>query len=257
MKKILGLIFIVSLFSSCSYHIGTIGGGSGSITNNQFTSIEFAYGTSRTVNFLGIGGNKKDALVLEAKRNLYLNHQLKPSQVIGQTTVDFKRTLLFPFVTTKVILSAEIIDFTNGLMDTTQIQRNKDRFIRPTKNSHFEFGDNVNYRNGQKMISATILGFDKDKYIIKYFDFNNNLKVKRVTISDLKSIQQTTPQNINEPESLHTPQNPKGELIKFRYRNEEYTGELIEILGTSYFIKMEKGNGETIGFYIQKKDIIE
>ena len=192
MKNLTYFIVIGITLSSCSYHIGTIGGGTGSITNNEFRTIDFAYGTSKTANILGIGGNKKDALVLEAKRNLYQNYGLKPNQVIGQTSVDIKRTVFFPVLTTKVTISAEIIDFSDDTIDTTQNQENKNQFINPKNDGLFNLGNKVYYSKGQKTFSATVLGYVNDKYVIKYIDHNNNFKIKRVTYRVLKSQKQTT-----------------------------------------------------------------
>ena len=75
MKPAIWIVFVI-LFSSCTSHYGTMSGGSAVITNNKFASVQFAYGTASAFTFLGIGGNNKDALVLEAKRNLYLNSLL-------------------------------------------------------------------------------------------------------------------------------------------------------------------------------------
>ncbi|WP_258105893.1 DUF6567 family protein [Marinoscillum sp. MHG1-6] len=257
--KFLGFPFFV-LLSSCSYHIGTIGGGTGTVTSDQFASIDFAYGTAKTTKFLGIGGNKKDALVLEAKRNLYLNYKLRPTQVIGQTTVDFKRTFFFPILTTKVTVSAEIIDFSTDSASSTETNDNRNRFINPKKSGQLEIGEEVFYsKNLNTRFSATILDYQNENYIIKYIDKNNNLRITKAIPPSLESqnpkIQ--TPINISQPEKLYTPQNPKGKLVRFRYKEEEYEGELIETSGTSYLIKMEKGNGEGIGLYISEKDIIK
>lgn len=257
--KFLGLPFVV-LLTSCSYHIGTIGGGTGTITNDQFANIDFAYGVAKTTNFLGIGGNKKDALVLEAKRNLYLSSKLRPTQVIGQTTVDFKRTFFFPILTTKVTVSAEIIDFSTDSVSSTETNGNRNRFINSKKSGQFEIGEEVFYsKNLNTVFSATILDYQKGNYIIKYIDQNNNLRIKKAIPPSLESQNQKiqTPINISQPEKLYTPQNPKGKLVRFRYKEEEYEGELIEPSGTSYLIKMEKGDGEAIGLYIPEKDIIK
>jgi len=257
--KFLNLPFLV-LLSSCSYHIGTIGGGTGTVTNDQFANIDFAYGTVKTTNFLGIGGNKKDALVLEAKRNLYLNYKLRPTQVIGQTTVDFKRTFFFPILTTKVIVSAEIIDFSTDSASSTETTDNRNRFIHPKKSGQFEIGEEVFYsKNLKTTFSATILNYQKGDYIIRYIDQNNNFRIKKTLPSTLKSQSPATqaPINISQPEKLYTPKNPKRELVRFRYKEEEYEGELIEISGTTYLLKMEKGNGQSIGLYIPEQDVIE
>ncbi|MDW3195166.1 MAG: DUF6567 family protein [Cytophagales bacterium] len=179
--KTLGLLFSI-LLSSCSYHIGTIGGGTGTITNNQFKSIDFGYGTAKTTKFLGIGGNEKDGLVLEAKRNLYRNYKLRPAQVIGQTTVDFKRTFFFPISTTKVTISAEIIDFSDSVMDSAQIQQNKEQFEGQENTGEFALGEVVIFQENEKKYvhTATILSFKDGKYTIRYVSRRNIIKIKTV-----------------------------------------------------------------------------
>ncbi|NQZ78852.1 MAG: hypothetical protein HRT61_22460 [Ekhidna sp.] len=197
------ILLIFLLLSSCSYHIGSISGGTGTITNESFGSVDFAYGTAKTTNFLGIGGNKKDALLLEAKRNLYQNYKLRATQVIGQTTVDFKRTFFLPILTTKVTLSAEVIDFSKDSVKLNATDDNRNRFIKPGKGGHFEIGEEVFYfKKLNSVFSAKILDYHKDKYIIKYLNQDNNLRIKKVTASSLKSqnFKIQTPSNLSQPE---------------------------------------------------------
>lgn len=60
---------------------------------------------------MGIGGLKKDALVFDAKNNLYKKVKLKSGQALTNTSVDFKREFYLVFSRTKVIVTAEIVDF--------------------------------------------------------------------------------------------------------------------------------------------------
>ncbi|MGB0522147.1 MAG: DUF6567 family protein [Flammeovirgaceae bacterium] len=184
MKQLTWLLFII-ICASCTSHIGSISGGSAAITSNNFSAVRFAFGSASTAHFLGIGGNQKDALVLEAKRNLYLNCNLKPGQAIGQTTIDFKKTLIFPFSTTKVTVSAEIIDFS----DSTKIESNLKEFTHGKTSPKFELGEHViyvrNHNNKRYSTHAQVLDFDRGRYVIKFFDLNNQLKIKHVYESKL------------------------------------------------------------------------
>ena len=207
MKKLLLFFFPFSLIiSSCAYHIGYVGGGSGVITNNDFANISFAYGSAKTMHVLGIGGNKKDALVLEAKRDLYKNADLQAGQVIGQTTVDFKTTWILVVAVTRVTISAEIIDFSSSSQDADMIKENFDYFIK-----------------GQTSKPSSV----------------------------------TQNAAFVAPDELHTPKDPKGKLIKFKYKGNEYTGELMGEEDGQYLIRMENQDGERIGFYIDQADVIE
>lgn len=261
--NVLSVLSGLILLSSCAFHSSSISGGSAVITNDQFSSIDFAYGTARTIHVLGVGGNKKDALLLEAKRNLYANYQLSPTQAVGQTTVDFKRTLVFPVLITKVVVSSEIIDFASSPLDTTSMQHNRHSFYNPR--SIGINGVEVDYRLKKKVVPATVMRYEEGRYTIAYIDDKNRFKVRRVVSSDLmrpdsSRIAGSTnnqPYPFSETGSLRTPKLPIGELIRFKYKEELYVGELIQISGTAYLIKMENENGQTIGLYIPESDIIK
>lgn len=253
----LAIILSVVIFS-CSFHVGTSGAGSAMITNNNFATIDFAYGTAKTLNFMGIGANKKEALVLEAKRNLYLNYELGPGQALGNVTVDFKRTIIFPFLVTRVTLSAEVIDFSATTQDLETSRANLRRFTNQSGQSEFEFGKYVTYVSKGDTTRGRIIGKHKGRAIIQYYDANNNFKTKRVWPTRLNYVRQKTqPISSSEPEKLFTPQNPKGQLVKFQYQGEAYTGELMEVTGDTYLVRMESGAGRLIGFYLDKKDMLE
>ncbi|MEM9857106.1 MAG: DUF6567 family protein [Bacteroidota bacterium] len=194
-KRIKGFFLIITItsFVSCSYHVGTIGGGSAVITNNQFSRIDFAYGTAKTTNVLGIGGNHKNGLVLEAKRNLYQNSQLQAGQAIGQTTVDFKRTFFFPVMTTRVIISAEIIDFSDKPENTEISQDALKDFAGPrpsftTVLNDIEPGMDVQFLFWGDFKEAKVLGIYGSKVVLKYLNSKNEIRIKRVSPSKLSGL---------------------------------------------------------------------
>ena len=251
-------LLLGTILSSCSFHLGTTGAGSAAVTNKDFALVDFAYGTARTVNVFGIGANSKDALVLEAKRNLYLNYELAPGQALGNITVDFKRTLFFPVLVTKVTLSAEVVDFSGNVAGKEALKETMKKFTNETGNSKFDFGQYVNYTDVDVSYRARILGSKGKKVIIQYFDTKNNFRTKRVWPSELQFIRQDeSPIDSSVPDKLFTPQNPKNKLVKFRYKGEVYTGELMESNDDNYLIRMETGEGKLIGLYIDKKDLQE
>ena len=257
-SQIIVFILGIAILSSCTYHVGSIGGGSAAVTNNNFANIDFAYGVAKTVNVLGIGGNEKDALVLEAKRNLYLNYNLKPGQVIGQTTVDYKRTFFFPVMVTQVTLSAEIIDFSEGEINRTDMYENLQTFTNEPKKTQLFFGERVMYFSQGDTIPARFLGLDGAKYFIKYFDENNSLRIKHVSSFKISPElnKRITTDKLNDYK-LSTPENPVRELITFRRDGKEYTGELINKGFGTYLIRMTLENGEFVGVYVEEKDIVK
>ncbi|HKL04148.1 MAG TPA: DUF6567 family protein [Cryomorphaceae bacterium] len=265
MKQLFLIFLTVFLFESCTFHSGTVGAGSGMITSNHFTSISFVSGTAYTVNVFGIGGNNKTGLVLEAKRNLYLNANLKPSQVIGQTTVDFKRTVILPVLITKVTVSAEVIDFYGSQRDSSAIQSNRRKFslsLREDLNmkaAPFAVGEEVTYTrvSDGRDISARVYNRSGKKYLIEYIDKRRNSRLKKIPLDQLKSRRKITELYEGDINQLITPKDPIGKLVKFKREGKTYIGELIEISSTGYLIRMQKGEDEFVGFYVSPGDIVE
>lgn len=109
------MVFIMAIaLSSCSaFYIGTTTGGA-SISSRNFKMVGMATGTASVRSILGIGGMGKEALVLEAKKNLLQNNPIKEGQVIANVTVDFKSSSVLIVNTQKVTVSADIIEFTKS-----------------------------------------------------------------------------------------------------------------------------------------------
>ena len=113
MKNLNTLIIIplISLFfASCAIHTGMMTGNA-SLSHPNFKIVDVAVGTASTTKVFGIGGLKSDALVLQAKKNLFNKYPLKKGQALANVTVDFKRSAYFIVYTTKVTISADIVDF--------------------------------------------------------------------------------------------------------------------------------------------------
>lgn len=104
------LIAVLFSLSSCAFHQGHFQ-SSASITNSQFRIAGKAIGTAETLQLLGIGGLRKDALVQEALNNLHQKYPLQKAMLLGNVTVDFKTTYLLISRKTQVIINADIIDF--------------------------------------------------------------------------------------------------------------------------------------------------
>lgn len=108
-KSIFTLSILITL-SSCAFHNGIMN-SSASLSANNFKIVKFATGSSGTTKVLGIGGLSKDALVADAKKDLLQNNPLKDGQALANVTVDFKNTYLLIVITTKVTVTADIVEF--------------------------------------------------------------------------------------------------------------------------------------------------
>lgn len=120
-RLLLLLLFIITI-NSCAFHSGVMS-GSAALSNANFKVVDYAIGTAQTTHVLGIGGIGTEALVLEAKRNLYRNHPLSSGQALGNVSVDFKRSFYFVASTLKVVVSADIIDFNENAVVETEVKK--------------------------------------------------------------------------------------------------------------------------------------
>jgi len=221
-------------------------------------------GAARTTQVLGVGGFDKEGLVLEAKRNLILNARLQPGEVMGQTTVDIKRTIFFPIQTNKVTLSAEIIDFSKREENTPAPEMSLDGFIgryRPLAAKTYSIGEKVNYFYRSEWQEVEVTEYVGDKYRIQFIDAQDNLKQKVVPAHHLKPHNPARLGKRNnrsdDPKDWSTPSDAKNELARFRYKGAEYIGELLNKGEKEYMIRMQKSNGDMIGIYVPVKDIID
>jgi hypothetical protein len=98
------------VLTSCAFHYGNTSSNA-ALTDGDFRIMGIAAGQAATKQVLGIGGLSKDALVLEAKRNMYRNHPLDDGQIYANMAVDYKRTFYLIVVETKVTVSADVVQF--------------------------------------------------------------------------------------------------------------------------------------------------
>jgi len=111
--KSLIFLSVVCLLASCAIHDGMLSSPT-SLANPSCERIGTAYGSSKTWQLFGIGGTQRDALVLDAKEEMYRNFSLVPGQHYDFVTVDFKRSFFPFFSSTQVVVSADILDCNSG-----------------------------------------------------------------------------------------------------------------------------------------------
>lgn len=104
------IFFLLFAFlSSCAIHDGMVGGNVPQ-ANTQCVKVGLAHGSSKTFKVLGIGSTNRDALVLDAKEDMYNNFPLTAEQQYAFVTVDFKRSFFPFFSSTQVVVSADVLD---------------------------------------------------------------------------------------------------------------------------------------------------
>lgn len=109
-KLIIAIAVLGLLTSSCATHFGMMA-GSASLSSNNFKVVKMASGHAKTTKFFGIGGLGKEALVLDAKKDLLQNNPLRDGQALSNVTVDFKNSFVFFVMTVNVTVAADIVEF--------------------------------------------------------------------------------------------------------------------------------------------------
>ena len=89
LKLIIAIAIVSFLSTSCATHLGMMTGNA-SLSSNNFKVVKIAAGHAKTTRIFGLGGLGKDALVLDAKKDLLQNNPLRDGQALSNVTVDFK-----------------------------------------------------------------------------------------------------------------------------------------------------------------------
>ena len=121
---ILPILAISLLLTSCATYQG-YGNFStnASLSSNNFEIKEVATASAKTTSVLGFGA-KHTGLVQEAKANLYKSYNLKKNQTLANPTIDINHTYYLLLVkVTRVILTADIVEFTDGVGSDESIVR--------------------------------------------------------------------------------------------------------------------------------------
>lgn len=193
MKQLLIFLFSVSLLSCTTLHSGVLTG------NNVYPNqkiVDTAIGTEKATYVFGIGGNNKDALVYNAKRNLYKNFPLKKDQVYSNFTIDFKNSFRIVYFERKVIVSADIVTLNNDfseeddadIVEQKQVDfKSKKSVEKPkeTKNPKFEFfeaEDLVVVYDDEKYVRGTITSVADFFITVQLKDRDNILETKNYGI---------------------------------------------------------------------------
>jgi hypothetical protein len=113
MKNSKGIIALVSLslfITSCASHIGSFT-SSASLSAPNFRYVKLVKGETEISKILGFGGLSTEALVSDAKINMFQNYPLKDNQAYANISVDFKNSNFLVVTKTKVTITADIIEF--------------------------------------------------------------------------------------------------------------------------------------------------
>ncbi len=107
MKNLVLLTIAALLFSSCMTTFNGVLTPTDDLKNVKY--INTAFGSAQANYYMGVAGNKHDALVLEAKMNMMKNFPLDSNQYYANYTVDFRKKNLLLVQSALVTVSADIV----------------------------------------------------------------------------------------------------------------------------------------------------
>lgn len=113
-KKLIPIVVFFMISGCASIHNGEVISGSVMVQSGNFQYVKTnVIGTSSEVTYVfGIGGNKTESLIQEAKTNLIANHPLGPNQALANLSVGYKTTFYFGIVLKRYcVITADIIEF--------------------------------------------------------------------------------------------------------------------------------------------------
>ncbi len=158
---------------------------SASLHGQDFELIGLSVGQAKTTRICGIGGLKPDGLVLEAKREMYNIFPLRKGQAYANVSVDFKRFYFLIVNTTKVTVSADIVQFGEEKSDELQklFENKLSMSYIPAMNDTMESGIMVN----QELKEVKILSISKrGDYSVITYDGKIYENISQVLVYNMK-----------------------------------------------------------------------
>ncbi len=145
-----------------------MGGFTGNSTDDLKNSelVEIGIGKAKATRIFGIGGLGKEALILEAKKDLYKNYPLRKGQAYANISFDIRNALYLIVTQSKATVSADIISFPDqegNKSDGYQELFERMRSLEITSVNQILLGDTVMILNGSLMEPNRVVGIKKNK----------------------------------------------------------------------------------------------
>lgn len=178
-------LLLFFLLSSCAFHSGMV---STTPVSEEYIYEDIGFGVCQTSRVFGLGGLSKDAMVLEAKRQLYKNRPLLKNEMYANLTVDFKRTNLLIYNKTVVTVSADIVLKTDSL-DFNRFSKNYLNKLENRMDSPlFQIGDTV---MDKKQNKGVIIGSEKKDQLRILYSSESNYRTKKVASNRVFAVKET------------------------------------------------------------------
>tara|TARA_B110000208_G_scaffold185843_1_gene241584 strand:- start:631 stop:1323 length:693 start_codon:yes stop_codon:yes gene_type:complete len=151
--------FLVSyIMTSCAAsHSGNMLNSASLSTDNFYYVKTNVFASAECTYFLGLGGYEHEALVGEAKQNLYLKTRLSDNQTLANVTVSWKTQVTFLgfIVRRKCTISADVVEFKS---EQSASQKNRTVVETPELTNKTEVAMNSNARLLKRVTELNNLG---------------------------------------------------------------------------------------------------
>lgn len=193
------ILFSALLLSSCAFHSGMMTSNA-NLGNEDFQVLTMGMGSAETQHVFGIGGLDKQALVYEAKKNLYRAYPLGKNQVYANVTVDFKRSNYLIVFTTLATVTADVIQFGEiSAADSAKYllnsSTNRELEVPDSSNTGLFYpGQIANIYEQENAVPVRILEkiYNRDKYKVEYLELTSgDTKIVRESDRSHKTIRPT------------------------------------------------------------------
>ncbi len=229
MKPItISLFTFLLLLSSCVAYQS--GGMSANETSANFVFEDFAIGEARSNRFLLLGGMRKDALLLEAKRDLQTSRPLQTNEAYNNFTYDYKNSFIFGVSRTKVTVTADVIRYTDATPVNRYSETYKNKVLKEgAKDSLFAIGDSVYTQSGKGFSVLSV--HNEKKCRLLFSNAHDEIKIKRISKDRLFRTKGNW-KNVQVGENFQY-------YFKLKQRMEE--GVLVRIGASSLLIRTTRG----------------
>lgn len=187
------LLVLPLLFTSCAVHLGMITPTSTNLRDKQVEYSDIAVGYSKVFYVFNFGGFGKDALVNEAKRNLYLSYPLQAGQSLENLTLDFKVARIFFYTKMEAIVIADVLQGDTSIKIT--YSKNYKNFLNANNLlafNNFSLNESVYCMNRGPMYSK-IIKVGKRRATVFYINKRGAIKIKNVWYSGLYKMNNDLP----------------------------------------------------------------
>ena len=192
------VLSISSILTGCfAMHVGNMSDSS-SLNSPNFKYIkQNIFGEVKATYVLGIGGEARQSLILEAKKTMLKENPLLKNQALANVAVSYKTTNYIGFlvVVVKCNVSADIVEFgpiqtdfsqSQPLNSTTEISKDNPstadkKKVELINNSPFKIGDKVKIVNYFSIpVVGKVLEVQNGDFTVEYTNSKNKTKKVKV-----------------------------------------------------------------------------